>query len=40
MKALRRFLKWWRRFWRPGGRVAGSIDSHKWESKIELFRQL
>jgi hypothetical protein len=33
----------WRRlckFWRGSGNVQTGIDSHKWESKFEVYRSL
>jgi len=40
MKVLSFMWRWWRRLWQPSGGGATGIDSHKWESKIEIIRRL
>jgi len=40
MKVLRFIWKWWRGLWRPGAGVSSDIDTHKWESKIEMRNRL
>lgn len=40
MKVLLSIWKWWYEFWSWDTDVYGSIDSHKWESKIEIYRGL
>jgi len=39
MKVLRLIVKWFCRLWHCGHNSAG-IDSHKWESKIEIHKHL
>ena len=38
MRALRFIQKWWREFWGWGIGFPVGVDSHKWESKMELLR--
>jgi len=40
MKALRFIRKWWRKTLGLGVSFPAGIDSHKWESKIEILRIL
>ena len=40
MKILKFVKKCWRGLKRPGRSTPPGIDSHKWESKIEILRQL
>jgi len=39
MRFLKFVWKCWRRLWHSHGHTTG-IDSHKWESKMEIFRKL
>ncbi len=38
MKILISIWKLWRDFWDWDIDICGSIDSHKWESKIEAYK--
>jgi hypothetical protein len=40
MRILKFMWKWWRQLWRSTANLQTGIDSHKWESKIEVFRSL
>jgi hypothetical protein len=40
MKALRYIGKWLLKLWNLDMGLAGGIDSHKWESKIEIMTNL
>jgi hypothetical protein len=40
MKVLRSIKKWLNRLWGSGGSLTTTIDSHKWESKIEILGNL
>jgi len=40
MIILRLVLKIWSRFFQPSQGLPTGIDSHKWESKIEVYRLL
>ena len=40
MRIIRSIWKWWRQLWADDGHCYGRIDSHKWESKIEIFKGL
>jgi hypothetical protein len=40
MRVLRRVHKWLRRVWRSELVPNREIDSHKWESKLEMLRSL
>ena len=40
MGVLKRMLKMFRKLWHSGGPVSNGIDGHKWESKVEVFRNL
>jgi hypothetical protein len=40
MRVLRLIQKWLRRLWGSGGTLTTAIDSHKWESKIEILGHL
>jgi len=40
MRVLRFILKWWRESYRRSKTQPTGIDSHKWESKIEIYRSL
>jgi hypothetical protein len=40
MKVLRFLQKWWLELWNSGLDWTTGVDSHKWESKIEIFRCL
>ncbi|MHC4617065.1 MAG: hypothetical protein ACYTEQ_04855 [Planctomycetota bacterium] len=40
MRVLRLVLKWWRRLWRATGNLQTTIDSHRWESKVEILKSL
>ncbi len=40
MRMLKFVWKYWCRLWRPCNRVPTGINSHKWESKIEILRNL
>ncbi|MHC4679988.1 MAG: hypothetical protein ACYTEK_14960 [Planctomycetota bacterium] len=37
MKALRLIRKWWQSLWGLDASVSAGIDSHRWESKIEIL---
>jgi hypothetical protein len=37
MKALRHINKWLNKFWYPNVSMPAGIDSHKWDSKIEIL---
>ena len=39
MKVLKFLWKFWCALWRSCG-PSGGIDSHKWESKMEMFGRL
>jgi hypothetical protein len=38
MGILKRMWKVFRKLWYSGGSMSYGIDCHKWESKIEMFR--
>jgi hypothetical protein len=40
MKALRYILKWLHGLWGLDEGLSNGIDSHKWESKIEIMTNL
>ena len=40
MRVLHFIWKCWRQLWRSSGAPPTGIDSHKWESKIEILRHL
>ena len=40
MRMLKFVWKCWCRLWRPCHRIPTGINSHKWESKIEILRNL
>ena len=40
MKVLKFVWKCWRGLWRSGQSLPTGINSHKWESKIEILRPL
>jgi hypothetical protein len=40
MKALRYILKWLLSLWNFEANISTGIDSHKWESKIEIMTSL
>jgi hypothetical protein len=40
MKVIRSIQKWLRKLWDSGEPVTTSIDSHKWENKIEILGHL
>jgi len=40
MRMLKFVWKYWCRLWRPCQRIPTGINSHKWESKIEILRNL
>jgi len=40
MKALRYILEWLHRMLGPEAGLSTGIDSHKWESKIEIMTNL
>ena len=40
MKALRFILKWLLSMWNSEANISTGIDSHKWESKIEIMTNL
>ncbi|UCD00192.1 MAG: hypothetical protein JSW66_09980 [Phycisphaerales bacterium] len=37
MKALRFIRKWWQSLWGLDAGISAGIDSHLWESKIEIL---
>ncbi len=37
MKVLRHINKWLQKFWEPNVSMPRGIDSHKWDSKIEIL---
>ncbi len=37
MKVLRHINKWLHKFWDPKMNMSAVIDSHKWDSKIEIL---
>ncbi len=40
MKTLRRLREWWRGFWGCDLCWPMSVDSHRWENKVEILRRL
>ncbi|MHC4623509.1 MAG: hypothetical protein ACYS4W_06355 [Planctomycetota bacterium] len=40
MKFLRLMWKRWRQLWRSTYCLRTGVDSHKWESKLEILRDL
>ena len=40
MKALRFILKWLLSLWNLEANISTGVDSHKWESKIEIITRL
>jgi hypothetical protein len=40
MRVMKFIRKCWRGLWRPGHHIPTGINSHKWESKIEILRHL
>lgn len=40
MKALRFIQKWLHRWWAAEANLSAGIDSHRWESKIEILGSL
>lgn len=40
MRMLRCLHKWWHELWSAGSDWTMGIDSHRWESKIEISRCL
>jgi len=40
MRALRFIQKWLGKLWASGVSLSTGIDSHKWESKIEILGRL
>lgn len=38
MGILKRMWKAFRKFWHSGEAMSHGIDCHKWESKVEMFR--
>jgi hypothetical protein len=40
MKVLRSINKWLHKFWNPSTSMPSGIDSHKWDSKIEILGSL
>ena len=38
MGILKILLKMLRKFWHTGEAMSDGIDCHKWESKLEMFR--
>ena len=40
MKALRFIGKWWHRLWNTETGASVGLDSHRWESKIEILGTL
>ena len=40
MKVLRYINKWLHKFWDPNVIMPAGIDSHKWDSKIEILGSL
>ena len=40
MKVLRYINKWLHKFWDPTVIMPAGIDSHKWDSKIEILGSL
>jgi len=40
MRALRIIKKWLHKLWGSGATLASGLDSHKWESKIEILANL
>lgn len=40
MGILKRMFKMFRKLWLSGETMSSGIDCHKWESKVEMFRNL
>ena len=40
MKVLLSIWEWWHELWNWDTDVYSNIDSHKWESRIEVYRGL
>lgn len=40
MRLLRRICEWWRGFWGRDMYWPTSVDSHRWENKVEILRRL
>jgi hypothetical protein len=40
MRVIRYIWKWCSVLWQSSGSLPSSIDSHKWESKIEIYKTL
>jgi len=40
MSVLRLMWKMFRELWLSGGTLSNGIDSHKWESKVEILKSL
>ena len=40
MGILKRMFKMFRKLWLSGDTMSSGIDCHKWESKVEMFRNL
>ena len=40
MNILKRMWKMFRKFWYSSQTMSHEIDCHKWESKVEMFRNL
>jgi hypothetical protein len=40
MKALRYIRKWFHRLWFSEASLTAGIDSHRWETKIEILGSL
>jgi len=40
MKALRFIRKWWHNLWSLNASLSTGIDSHMWDSKIEILASI